>query len=63
MIFTQFLEMMRLLREYCSAYDIPYENIIALENDTFIVIRVTENTATKFSIFRMAKKNDNFIHN
>jgi RHS repeat-associated protein len=49
------------LNAYITKNNIPDENVIALKNDTFVVVRIMENSEAKFSIFRLSKKNDDIM--
>jgi len=44
------------MNDYITKHDIPEENIIALQNDTYVVIRLIGKTDIKYSIFRKGKK-------
>ena len=46
------------MNSYITTHNISDENIIALQNDTYIVIRIFENSDVKYSVFRKSKKTD-----
>jgi RHS repeat-associated protein len=48
------------MNAYITKNEIPEENIIELQNDTYIIIRVIEETDVKYSIFRKSKKTNDF---
>src|SRR5690606_16564702 len=48
------------MNSYITKYDIPEENVIQLQNDTYIVVRMLENSDVKYSIFRKSKKTDSW---
>ncbi|MBN8641156.1 MAG: thrombospondin type 3 repeat-containing protein [Flavobacteriales bacterium] len=50
------------LNAYITKYNIPDENIISLENDTYLVIRILENHEKRYSIFRLSKNDGKLIH-
>ena len=46
------------LNNYITENKIPEESVISLQNDTYIVIKVIDNSDVKYSIFRESKKAD-----
>lgn len=46
------------LNSYITQNNISEESVIALQNDTYIVIKVMDNSDVKYSIFRESKKYD-----
>ena len=44
------------LNEYITTNNIPEESVITLQNDTYIVIKILDNSNVRYSIFRGSKK-------